>query len=355
MNDKNTSGATRKPVRVLVVDDSATMRGLITAKLSSALDIEVVGGAADPFEAREAIKALCPDVVTLDVSMPRMDGITFLERIMRLRPAPVVMVSSQTEEGAAATIEALALGAVDCVPKPRPGQPDTLNALPGIVRAAANAQPRQAARAESVAPTARNWNGNLIAVGASTGGVEALTVLLSSFPADCPPTMIVQHMPAGFTETLASRLNDRVAPRVLQAKHGDKVEQGTVYIAPGGEAHMTVRGRSALRIEISPGPAVNGHTPSVDVLFSSVASICGDRAVGCILTGMGRDGASGLFEMATIGAETFGQDEASSVVYGMPRVAHELGAVGTQLSISRMGSALLEACEAQPAAERRSA
>jgi two-component system chemotaxis response regulator CheB len=336
-------------IRVLVVDDSATMRSLISAVLSRDPEIQVIGQAGDPYEAREAIKQLNPDVMTLDVEMPNMNGIEFLEKVMRLRPMPVVMVSTLTTRGAEVTLEALEIGAVDCVAKPSTGGLEGFRELPEKVKAAASARVRPLDRpAPGAAPAAPAHiehapDGRLIAIGSSTGGVEALITVLSRFPANCPPTVITQHMPESFTRSFSERLDRLCAPKVEEATDGAPLDVGRVYVAPGGETHLEVSGSGKLRCRIAPGDRVNGHRPSVDVLFSSVARTVGARAVGCILTGMGRDGAQGLLEMRQAGARTVGQDEATSVVYGMPKAAFELGAVERQAPIDRIAVELLKA------------
>ena len=332
-------------VRVLIVDDSATMRSLIATVLQRDPDIEVVGEAGDPLEAREAIKRLNPDVITLDVEMPNMNGIEFLEKIMRLRPMPVVMVSTLTVRGAEATLEALELGAVDCIAKPSTGGLEGFRDLPFKVKAAAKAKvrPLRAADTTRPAPLDHALDGRVIAIGSSTGGVEALITVLSRFPANCPPTVITQHMPATFTKSFSQRLDRICAPTVAEAHDGAVLEPGKIYIAPGGDSHLEISGANILRCRLNPGPAVNGHRPSVDVLFQSVARAVGPMAVGAILTGMGRDGADGLLAMRQAGARTVGQDEASSVVYGMPKVAYEIGAVERQAPIERLAAELLKA------------
>ncbi|MCR5873853.1 chemotaxis response regulator protein-glutamate methylesterase [Phenylobacterium sp. J426] len=336
-------------IRVLVVDDSATMRSLISAVLSRDPEIEVIGQAGDPYEAREAIKQLNPDVMTLDVEMPNMNGIEFLEKVMRLRPMPVVMVSTLTTRGAEITLEALEIGAVDCVAKPSTGGLEGFRELPEKVKAAAGARVRPLDRppAGTAAPAPTRIDhapdGRVIAIGSSTGGVEALINVLSRFPANCPPTVITQHMPESFTKSFSERLDRLCAPRVEEATDGAPLDVGRVYVAPGGESHLEVAGSGKLRCRIAAGDRVNGHRPSVDVLFSSVARAAGPRAVGCILTGMGRDGARGLLEMREAGARTVGQDEATSVVYGMPKAAFEIGAVERQAPIDRIAAELLKA------------
>lgn len=334
-------------VSVLIVDDSVTMRGLIAAALKRDPEIEVVGSAADPLEAREAIKRLNPDVITLDIEMPNMNGLEFLEKIMRLRPMPVVMVSTLTQAGAEVTVAALALGAVDAVGKPGAGVTamEAFADLPAKVKAAARSRVRAGAGAP-VAPAApsdyRAARDHILAIGASTGGVEALLAIVAALPADCPPTVITQHMPATFTPSFAARLDRASAASVSEATEGAPLERGRVYLAPGGVAHLEVSG-AAPRCHLVEGDPVTGHRPSVDVLFRSVARLK-RPATGVILTGMGKDGAQGLLEMRQAGASTLGQDEASSVVYGMPRAAFELGAVERQLPLSRLPAAILELC-----------
>lgn len=336
------------PVRVLVVDDSATMRGLIGATLRRDPEIEVVGFAADPHEARAAIKAFNPDVITLDIEMPNMNGLEFLEKIMRLRPMPVVMLSTLTLAGADATLRALELGAVDCIAKPAgPAQGgDALGELAARVKAAAAARVRPIGQPgmSRAAPRSYRPNGCLVAIGSSTGGVEALLTVIASFPKDCPPTVITQHMPPSFTPSFAARLDRCTEASVAEAWDGAPIEPGRIWLAPGGLAHLEVTGSSGLRCRLRATDPVSGHRPSVDVLFSSVAAACGARAVGAILTGMGGDGAVGLKSMRDAGARTLGQDADSCVVYGMPRVAFETGAVERQVSLGRMAEAILDHC-----------
>jgi len=337
------------PVRVLVVDDSATMRGLITLALRRDPEIEVVGTAGDPLQAREAIKAHKPDVITLDVEMPGMNGLEFLEKIVRLRPTPVVMVSNLTGQGTEAAIEAMQIGAVDCIAKPSPGDPHPFAELPRIVKAAAGARVRPrpmrdgANRASQRPPVAPDYesDGRLVAIGSSTGGVEALSTIIAQLPENCPPTLIVQHMPPDFTLSLAQRLDRLNAPKVMEAYDGAPIEGGCVYIAPGGAAHLEIEEAGKLCCRLRVSAPVNGHSPSADVLFASVAKAVKSNALGVILTGMGRDGAQGLLAMRQAGARTIGQDEATSLIYGMPKVAFEAGAVERQLPLDRIGSAIL--------------
>lgn len=343
------------PARVLVVDDSPTMRGLIAAILNGDPEITVIGQAADAMEARAAIKQLDPDVITLDIEMPNMNGLEFLDKIMRLRPMPVIMVSTLTQKGAEATIAALEIGAFDCVGKPVAGDPHPFHGLVDKVKAAARSQrkfmitgnkvaakPAPAAAASDYRP-----NRKIVAIGASTGGVEALITVLQKFPANCPPTVITQHMPHTFTRSFAERLNRLCAPSVQEATDGAKLEAGKVYLAPGGERHLQIANPASPACRLVDRDPVNGHRPSVDVLFDSVAELAGRNAVGVILTGMGRDGASGLLKMRHAGARTFGQNEKTCVVYGMPRVAYELGAVEQQLPLGAIGEEILKTTSAR--------
>ena len=340
-------------IKVLVVDDSATMRSLISAVLRRDPDITVVGQAGDPFEAREAIKRLNPDVVTLDVEMPNMNGLAFLEKIMRLRPMPVVMVSTLTHVGAEVSLAALEIGAVDCVGKPTAGmQADAAFAdLAAKVKAAGRARVRSVAdrapahdEARSPAAGAFRPDGRIVAIGSSTGGVEALLAVLAAFPPNCPPTLITQHMPGTFTRSFAERLNRTCAAEVGEAYEGAPVEVGRVWLAPGGDYHLEVAGTTRPRCRLVAGEPVNGHRPSVDVLFESVARVAGRAALGVILTGMGRDGAQGLLSMRRAGASTLGQNESTCVVYGMPKVAYEIGAVERQLPLERIGAEIVGRC-----------
>lgn len=334
-------------IRVLVVDDSATMRQLISAVLNADPEIEVVGAAEEPHEARAMIKALTPDVITLDVEMPNMNGLEFLEKIMRLRPMPVVMVSTLTQAGTDVALAALELGAVDVVGKPsgaiNPGHgfPD----LVSKVKAAAQAKVRTVMQRDA-APSQTSFRanqGHIIAIGSSTGGVEALLSIVPLLPVTCPPVVITQHMPAGFTEKFAARLNKASAIEVKEAEDGDTLQPGHAYLAPGSHFHLEVANSVVPRCRLVEGDLINGHRPSVDALFLSIAKL-NRPSTGVILTGMGRDGAEGLLAMRRAGSATLGQDEASSVVYGMPKAAHEIGAVALQLPLRRIAEAILETC-----------
>jgi two-component system chemotaxis response regulator CheB len=341
-----------KPIRVLVVDDSALIRELLTMLLSADPEIEVVGTASDPLIARERIKALNPDVVTLDVEMPNMDGVTFLRKIMTLRPMPVVMVSTLTKAGAEITLEALEIGAVDFIAKPTGdfdnAMSDLAEELRSKVKSAAHARVgmRRVPAVERKPGQRPHAPEKIVAIGASTGGVEALKALLMNLPATCPPILITQHMPPRFTAAFSERLNRECPMAVSEAKHNEIIEPNHVYIAPGSHHLELVRNGGQYRCFLNDGPTVSGHRPSVDVLFRSVARVASKAAVGVILTGMGKDGAEGLLELRAAGAITLGQDEASSLIYGMPRAAFERGAVGHQCSLSHMANAILDACDA---------
>lgn len=329
--------------RVLIVDDSATIRSIIRAQLVRDPRLEVVGEACDPYEAREKIKSLNPDVLTLDVEMPKMNGIDFLEKLMRLRPLPVVMVSTETHQGSAAALEALSLGAVDCIGKPRNG--DLQIAFEGLADrliAAANARVNPRCQRKMSQPmTDFKWNGRYVFIGSSTGGVDALETVLSGYPANCPPTLITQHMPESFLCSFARRLDAHIAPHFSIARNEDPLLPGHVYLAPGGDYHLEVKPGHPPRCHLLEADKVSGHRPSVDVLFRSAISLA-SHAIGVILTGMGRDGAEGLAALRQAGARCFAQNEATCVVYGMPRAAIELGAAERSLPIGDVSSTILE-------------
>ncbi|MFO0708023.1 MAG: chemotaxis response regulator protein-glutamate methylesterase [Nitrospira sp.] len=339
-------------IRVLNVDDSALMRQVLAALLSKDPDIEVIGSAPDPYIAREKIKALNPDVITLDVEMPKMDGLTFLEKLMRGRPMPVVMVSSLTEAGCQTTLRALELGAVDFITKPkidlREGMDEVAQDLISKIKAAARAsiKPRQAsgggpAPQKVLGSAMIKTTDTIIAIGSSTGGTEAVKDVLEVLPPNTPPILITQHMPERFTKTWADRLNSLSRISVKEAQDGDSVLPGHALVAPGSY-HMTLE-RSGARysVRINQDPPVNRHRPSVDVMFDSVARVAGANAVGVILTGMGNDGAKGMLAMKQAGAYTIAQDEASCVVFGMPKEAIKMGGVDKILPLSDIAEAVL--------------
>lgn len=382
----------RRPVKVLCVDDSALMRKMLTTILSRDPDIEVVGVAPDPLIARERIKRLEPDVLTLDIEMPKMDGLTFLEKLMRLRPMPVVMVSSLTERGAEASLRALELGAVDVVAKPKEDLsrafPELADALVRTVKGAATARVRATRGAGSASGSAGRSPGRtgreapapkgrpshprpsglpasghdprsttrpermvgIIAVGASTGGTEAIREVLSELPAEAPPVVIAQHIPPSFSGPFARRLDTYTALSVAEAEHGVWLEPGRAYVAPGDRHLLVERSGGRYRARLSDAPRVNRHRPSVDVLFGSVAEHAGPSAVGILLTGMGDDGARGLFTMREAGAFTIAQDELTSVVWGMPGEAVRLGAAWEVLPLWQVAARTIDliAREDQP-------
>ena len=348
-------------ISVLVVDDSALIRQVLSATLVKDGDIRVVGTAEDPIVARRMIKELDPDVVTLDIEMPNMNGLEFLSKLMRLRPTPVVMVSTLTHKGASETMLALELGAVDFVGKPShdlEGGMDEFGAeIRQKVRFAAQSDVRgQAMRASVTARPARvDTNVSfardaLIAIGASTGGVDAIRKVLVNMPPNSPPVVVAQHMPANFTERFAERLDQQVDMHVVQAEDRMPVKPGHVHIAKGGHQLRLENSSGTLKCRVTADAPVSGHRPSVDALFLSVAEVVGARAVGAILTGMGKDGAQGLLEMKQAGAYTVGQNKDSALVYGMPRVAAEIGAVVEEAPVEEIAAKLLARVQNQRSA-----
>ncbi len=339
------------PYKVLIVDDSSLMRQLLTEILSSDPELEVIGTAGDPFIAREKIKALNPDVLTLDIEMPRMDGLTFLDKLMRGHPMPVVMISSLTERGAETTLRALSLGAIDYVSKPKldvsSGTIEQTSEIIAKVKAAAKIKVRGVKTpvtvpVELAAGCHFSATHKVVAIGSSTGGTEALKELLSPLPADFPGVVMVQHMPEAFTRPFSERLNSLCRIRVQEAKDGDRILPGHALLAPGGHQMQVVRRGMEYGVRVYRGERVNRHLPSVDVLFSSCAKQLGKNAVGVLLTGMGADGAKGMLEMREAHAFTIAQDEATCVVFGMPREAILLGAVDQVLALGRIPAALLQ-------------
>lgn len=333
-----------KVTRVLIVDDSPSMRQLIRLSLSKDAEIEVVAEAADARAARDAVNLFRPDVMTLDVEMPEMDGLEFLRRLMRARPMPVVMVSSLTDRGSAAAVRALSLGAVECVAKPKGGPTAELfDGLADTLKMAAKARVRGKVATPSPFQEGKGeyrWNGKILLVGASTGGVEALETVLSQFPKNCPPTLITQHMPEQFLVNFAARLNKNCAPEIKLATHGESLCQGGVYIAPGGETHLHLGADVPVMTRLVPGPKQTGHRPSVDVMFSSALPHA-PNVIAALLTGMGSDGAEGMRQLREKGAFCIAQDNESSVVYGMPRVACEKGGVDISLDLSEIAGKML--------------
>ncbi|SFD21879.1 protein-glutamate methylesterase/protein-glutamine glutaminase [Pseudoalteromonas denitrificans] len=339
-------------IKVLIVDDSPLIRALLTEILQLASDIKVVGSAEDPFDAREKIKVLKPDVLTLDIEMPKMDGISFLKNLMRLRPMPVVMISTLTQQGAPATLESLELGAIDFIAKPTKNVAQELHDYTDIlhdkIRAAASARVRpflpvkENTHAKIVNPNSVKFKMNhLSVIGASTGGTEAIKEVLTRLPAHFPPVVITQHIPPVFSASFAERM-DRICPMsVREAQDGDKLEIGCVYIAPG-DFHLSIISKgSGLFCNLSQSEAVNRHRPAVDVLFDSVAKLALKSIVATILTGMGADGAKGLLNLKEAGAKTFVQDEKTSVVYGMPKAAFDIGAASKQIPLEQVADVLM--------------
>jgi len=359
-----------QPARVLIVDDSALIRRMLSEIVGSDRELTVVGTARDAYDAREKIKALNPDVLTLDVEMPKMDGVTFLSNLMRLRPMPVVMVSSLTEAGADVTLEALELGAVDFVTKPKLDLAATfadyageitskLKTAAGVNVAAIVPRARRRADRDSahavaerhdasavIARSARSrpfkTTDKLIAIGASTGGTEAIRAVLERLPPDAPGIVVTQHIPEAFSEPFARRLNASSQIVVCQASDGQQILPGHAYVAPGNRHLMVRRDGARFVCALSDGPPVNRHRPSVDVMFRSVAQAIGQNAVGVLLTGMGNDGAAGLKEMQEAGAPTIAQDERTSVVWGMPGEAVKLGAADAVLPLDTIAEGMLE-------------
>lgn len=346
-------------VKVLIVDDSALVRDILSRGLSSDPEIEVVGTARDPYDARDKIVKLRPDVMTLDVEMPRMDGVEFLRRLMPQYPLPTLMVSALTEEGKRVTMDALEAGAVDFVTKPSSnvsrGLEDMIEDLCAKVKAVARADLSRF-KARAAAPVTqgprpirtnvealKEFTDRVIAIGASTGGTEAIRSIVRALPASTPGTVVVQHMPAGFTKLFAQRLNEICRMEVREAQDGDRVMEGRILIAPGGLQMTVHRSGGNFVVRCKQGAPVNGHAPSVDVMMKSVAENVGANSVGVILTGMGGDGAEGLLQMRQAGSPTLGQDKESCVVYGMPKVAFEKGAVEKVVSLDDMPEQILTA------------
>jgi two-component system, chemotaxis family, protein-glutamate methylesterase/glutaminase len=365
-------------IRVLVVDDSTVARKVLTEALARQPDIQVIGSAVDPYDARDKILRLAPDVITLDIEMPRMDGLSFLARLMKYHPIPVVIVSSLTPRNSEAALRALAIGAIEVIAKPggsarqaiaghSVASPDLAAQLAYAVRAAAAAQlDRSPLRLGTAGPAgstlpAQSTVGSrrrIVAIGASTGGPLAIEKLLATFPATAPATLVVQHMPAGFTAAYARRLDAACVLDVREAVDGDAVVQGSVLVAPGGRHMVLQRRGGALVVGVLDGPPVHHQRPAVDVLFHSVAQLVRDDAVGVLLTGMGADGASGMRALRDAGSHTIAQDEATSVVYSMPREAVRFGGVCEVLPLARIATAAVNAAArgaAGPAPQRAGA
>lgn len=342
-------------IKVLVIDDSALIRSLLTEMINQQADMQVVGAAPDPLIAREMIKQLNPDVLTLDVEMPKMDGLDFLEKLMRLRPTPVVMVSTLTERGSEITLRALELGATDFVTKPKTsiadGMRDYTELIAEKIRTAAQASIASLQRSAKLqshhAPTPTLLRNPLISseklliLGASTGGTEAIKAFLMQMPSDCPGILITQHMPAGFTKSFAHRLDGLCKISVKEAVDGERILPGHAYIAPGDQHLLLARSGANYVVQLSDAAPVSRHKPSVDVLFESAAQAAGKNAIGVIMTGMGKDGAAGMAKMKAAGAYNFAQNEASCVVFGMPKEAIAHGGVDEVVALEAMPQAVL--------------
>ncbi|MBN2442923.1 MAG: chemotaxis response regulator protein-glutamate methylesterase [Spirochaetales bacterium] len=344
----------KKKIKVLIIDDSAIVREILSKGLSMDPEIEVVGTAQDVYVARDKIVFLKPDVLTLDIEMPRMDGLEFLKRLMPQYPLPVIIVSSLSKPGASVTLHALENGAIDFVLKPSlkisTGLGEMMEELREKIKIASlidvsgwkkKTYKLKTTAADPAPKVLHTTTDKIIAIGASTGGVVAITNLLSNFPVDMPGTVIVQHMPPVFTRLFAEKLNNTIKMEVTEAKNGDRVVLGRVLVAPGGNQFSIIRSGGFYYVRCREDEKVNGHSPSVDVLFNSVAKCAGQNAIGVILTGMGKDGARGLLNMKNAGARTFGQDESSSVVYGMPKAALELGGVEMKVHIDGMAEKIV--------------
>lgn len=337
-----------KKIRVLIVDDSALVRRILTEELSGDPEIEVVGTAPDPYIARDKIVKLSPDVLLLDIEMPRMDGLTFLEKLMAYRPMPVIIVSSLVRDNGALALKAMQMGAVEVIAKP--GSAYSVGDMGEQLKE--KVKEIYAAKNPAAFPKTKKVSANIahdvagktvIAIGASTGGTEALKFILTTLPPDMPPIVVVQHMPQHFTRTMAEHLDQICNLKVKEAENGDIACRGTVLVAPGNKHMVLKKSDSGYFVEIKHGELVLHQRPSIEVLFHSVARCAGDNAIGVILTGMGKDGASGLLEMRNRGAFTIGQDEQSSVVYGMPKMAKEIGAVIREASLEDIPEAIMEA------------
>jgi two-component system chemotaxis response regulator CheB len=344
-----------RPIRVLIVDDSALVRNILSQGLAMDPAIEVVGTAPDPYIARDQIVKLQPDVMTLDVEMPRMDGVAFLRKLMPQYPVPIIMVSSLTQRGKQITMEALEAGAVDFVAKPTSNVAAGLNAMLAELRSKvkiASTANVSHWKGKKIVPTSHGAatrsssalaesTDKIIAIGASTGGTEAIRRVIENFPATTAGTVIVQHMPSGFTKMFSDRLNQLCQMQVKEAEHGDRVRSGLILVAPGGKQLEVIRSGGFYEIRLGSSEKVSGHCPSVDVMMHSVAKHVGSNAVGAMLTGMGQDGAEGMLAMKQAGARCISQDEASSVVFGMPKVAYEKGGAERLVPLDKIATSLL--------------
>jgi two-component system chemotaxis response regulator CheB len=346
------------PIKVLIVDDSALIRSLLGEIVNSEKDMYLVGAAPDAYVARDLVNRFSPDVITLDIEMPKVDGLTFLEKLMKAHPTPVLMISTLTERGANATLRALELGAIDYIAKPKLGVAQGIEEYRQLIadkiRIAAQAKVKALANPKSANTSKLNYSGTekIIAVGASTGGTEAIKEFLMQLPSNSPAVVITQHMPPGFTTSYAKRLNTLCKLNVTEAQGGERILPGNAYLAPGS-FHLLIESSGAdYRLRLSDSALVSGHKPSVDVMFNSLAKCAAQNTVAVILTGMGKDGAAGMFSLHQHGAYTLAQDEASCVVYGMPKEAINLGGVDTVLSLNAMAPAVVKYLQSVNAGSR---
>lgn len=340
-------------IKVLVVDDSALIRSILAEIIDSSPDLTLIGTAPDAYVAKDLVKQFRPDVITLDIEMPKVDGITFLDRLMTAYPTPVLMISTLTQRGAEATLKCLELGAIDFIPKPRidvaRGMSAYRDEIIAKLKTVARATPIRrhfSAEFKQLTLSTSHQDQTLVAIGASTGGTEALKVIFRQLPEHFPPILVTQHMPPKFTATFAERLNGLSAMTVKEAEHHERVRTGHVYVAPGDKHIRVKRTGAELLVMLDDGPAISGHKPSVDVMFQSVAEHNGAKSLGVILTGMGRDGAEGLLKLRQLGALTIAQDESSSVVFGMPKEAIKLGATDTILPLPQIAMGMIKGVEA---------
>lgn len=346
------------PIKVLIVDDSALIRSLLGEIVNSEKDMYLVGAAPDAYAARDLVNRFSPDVITLDIEMPKVDGLTFLEKLMKAHPTPVLMISTLTERGANATLRALELGAIDYIAKPKLGVAQGIEEYRQLIvdkiRIAAQAKVKALANPKSANTSKLNYSGTekIIAVGASTGGTEAIKEFLMQLPSNSPAVVITQHMPPGFTTSYAKRLNTLCKLNVKEAQGGERILPGNAYLAPGSFHLLIERSGADYLLRLSDSALVSGHKPSVDVMFNSLAKCAPQNTVAVILTGMGKDGAAGMFSLHQQGAYTLAQDEASCVVYGMPKEAINLGGVDTVLSLNAMAPAVVKYLQSVNAGSR---
>jgi two-component system chemotaxis response regulator CheB len=351
-------------IKVLVVDDSALVRSLLSEIINKAPELELVGAAPDAFVARDMVNQFRPDVITLDVEMPRMDGLAFLEKLMAAKPTPVVMISTLTEEGADATLRALELGAVDFLPKPKLGVAEGIREYSELivekiitasrvrVKNFQKVNQQEVSSGEKIVTVQLQSTEKIIAIGASTGGTEAIKSLLMQFPSAVPGIVMTQHMPPGFTRTYAERLNKSTRLHVIEAKGGERILPGHAYLAPGGHHLVVARSGADYVVKLSDAEPLHRHRPAVDVMMASVAKVGGKNVIGVLLTGMGKDGAQGMLDIRNQGGFTFAQDEASCVVYGMPKEAVAIGGVDQTVELSKMGETILAKLKAMGSGNR---